>query len=84
MEISSTLVLSIFLALFCGLLVVALVHLIQGIRYSGTTPAMASTSMIFIFGILAVCFGAWFFLRTVDWSIPFSISLPFVSTAEPL
>lgn len=84
MEVSSVLVLSIFLALFGGLLVVALVHLIQGIRYSGTTPAMATSSMLFLFGILTVSFVTWYALRSVDWSVPFTITLPFTRSSEPM
>ena len=56
MTISGVIVLSVFLALFGMLIVISVVHLIQGMRYSGTTPAMASTSMLFIFGIVAISF----------------------------
>jgi hypothetical protein len=83
MTISAIAVLSIFLGLFGVLLTIALVHVIQGIRYGGGSSSMITASTIFLSGIVVVTLATWFFLRSVDWSTPFVVRIPLLTTAEP-
>ena len=83
MTISAIVVLSIFLGLFGVLLTIALVHLIQGMRYGGSAPTMITASTIFVSGIVVITLATWFFLRSVDWSVPFVIKIPLLTTSEP-
>lgn len=83
MTISAIAVLSTFLGLFGVLLTIALVHLIQGMRYGGGSPSMVTASTIFLSGIIVISLATWFFLRSVDWTTPFVVRLPLLTSSEP-
>ncbi len=77
MTISAGLLLAIFLVLFGVLLIVALVHIIQGIRFGGGTKLSLLSNGLFVLLVVVVTMAVAVFLRPVDWGNTFTISVPF-------
>lgn len=83
MSISAITILSVFLGLFGVLLAIALVHIIQGIRFGGNSGAMLAANTAFLVVIILISLSSWYFLRSVDWSSPFVLQIPSVTSSEP-
>lgn len=82
MTISASILLWVFAGLFGLLLLVALVHIIQGLRFGAGSKLIVTSTILFLLGILVVCSATYVVLRPVDWHSSLSLALPSTSNND--
>lgn len=79
------LILGIFAAMAVLLTGTAITHFWHALRHGGTGMMSMVSTGVFIGGILVIGWAAWMVFAPVDWSQPFSLNIPGMSsTITPL
>lgn len=75
---------TVFVGLYGLMLLVALVHIIQGLRFGAGTKLIVTSTILFLLGLLMVTSATYVVLRQVDWHGTVTLDLPFTSsTTQP-
>jgi hypothetical protein len=82
MTFPAIILLWIFLTLCGVLLVVAIMHVMLGLRYGGTSKAVAVGGASFLIFLALVGWLSWMLLRTIDWSGQFTVTFPGSTTSQ--
>ena len=80
MSFSAHIPLYIFAGLYGFLLIVAFIHVVQGMRFGAGTRLIVSSTVLFILGILIVTTMVFAVLRPVDWRGTLTLELPSFSS----
>ena len=77
MNLNAGTFLIVFVGLYGLMLLIALVHVVQGLRFGAGTKLIVMSTILFLLGILMVSSATYVVLRPVDWHGTIYLSLPF-------